>query len=110
MINGNQKVACETEVEIKNADGLHMRPAMQFVDIASQFNSDITVSNVENSVDGKSIMQMSMLAATCGTKLKVKAEGMDAQQAVDALRELVEQKHFDEPRPSEGRDEPTPKN
>ncbi len=95
-----EKVICELVVEIKNADGLHMRPAMQFVDIANQFESDITVSNEENSVDGKSIMQMSMLAATCGTKLKIKAEGADAQEAVDALRELVEEKHFDEPTPS----------
>ena len=71
--NTLEKVVCETEVEIKNADGLHMRPAMQFVDVASRFECDIVVSNSENSVDGKSIMQMSMLAATCGTKLKIKA-------------------------------------
>ena len=96
-----EKVVCETEVEIKNADGLHMRPAMQFVDIANRFESDITVSNVETSVDGKSIMQISMLAATCGSKLKIRAEGPDAQQAVNALRELVEQKHFGEPVPGE---------
>jgi len=51
-------------------------------------------------VDGKSIMQMSMLAASCGTKLKIKAEGADAQQAINALQELVEEKHFDEPTPS----------
>ena len=76
-----------------------MRPAMQFVDIANQFDSDVTVSNNETEVDGKSIMQMSMLAATCGSKLKIKAEGPDAQEAVDALRELVEEKHFDEPTP-----------
>ena len=94
-----EKVVCEMGVEIKNADGLHMRPAMQFVDVANQFECDITVSNNENSVDGKSIMQMSMLAATYGTKLKIKAEGADAQQAIDALRELVEEKHFDEPTP-----------
>ena len=90
---------CKAEVEIKNADGLHMRPAMQFVDIANQFESDITVSNGENDVDGKSIMQMSMLAATCGTELKITAQGPDAQQAIDALRELVEMKMFDEPAP-----------
>ena len=96
-----EKVVRETGVEIKNADGLHMRPAMQFVDVANRFESDITISNNENSVDGKSIMQMSMLAATCGTKLKIKAEGADAQQAIDALRELVEEKHFDEPTPEE---------
>ena len=39
-------------------------------------------------------MQMSMLAATCGTKLKVRAEGEEADQAVEALRELVEVKLF----------------
>lgn len=94
------KVVCETAVEIKNADGLHMRPAMQFVDVASRFDCDITVSSDENAVDGKSIMQMSMLAATCGTKLKIKAEGQDAEEAINALRELVEEKMFDEPAPS----------
>jgi len=99
--NTLEKVVCEMGVEIKNADGLHMRPAMQFVDVANQFECDITVSNNENSVDGKSIMQMSMLAATYGTKLKIKAEGADAQQALDALQELVEEKHFDEPAPSD---------
>ena len=92
---------CEIEVEIKNADGLHMRPAMQFVDIANQFDAEITVSNAQTSVDGKSIMQMSMLAATCGTKLKVAAKGDDAQKAIEALRELVEVKKFDEPAPGE---------
>ena len=55
-----EKVVCETEVEIKNAEGLHMRPAMQFVDAASRFDCDVTVSNDQTSVDGKSIMQMSM--------------------------------------------------
>jgi phosphocarrier protein len=94
-----EKVVCEAEVEIRNADGLHMRPAMQFVDVGSGFECDITVSNSENDVDGKSIMQMSMLAATCGTKLKIKAEGVDAVEAVDALRKLVEEKMFDEPPP-----------
>ena len=91
------KVIYEAEVEIKNAEGLHMRPAMQFVDVANRFDSDVTVSNGETDVDGKSIMQMSMLAATCGTRLRIKAEGPDAQDAINALRELVEEKHFDEP-------------
>lgn len=89
----------EADIEIKNAEGLHMRPAMRFVDVANRFASDIAVSNAETKVDGKSIMQISMLAATCGTKLKVRAEGPDAREAIDALRELVEEKHFDEPTP-----------
>jgi phosphocarrier protein len=94
-----EDLACEIELEISNADGLHMRPAMQFVDVASRFRCDITVSNSETSIDGKSVMQMSMLAATCGTKLKVKAEGKDAQEAIKALQQLVEEKKFDEPAP-----------
>ena len=88
---------CETEVIIKNANGLHMRPAMQFVDLASTFDSEITVSNNDTSVDGKSIMQMTMLAATAGAVLKIIASGADAANAVEALRELVEKKMFDEP-------------
>lgn len=94
-----EKLVCQTTVEIKNADGLHMRPAMQFVDLASRFESEISVSNGQTTADGKSIMQMSMLAATCGTRLQVRAEGADADKAIDALRELVETKLFGEPPP-----------
>ena len=90
---------CETEVEIKNADGLHMRPAMQFVDIANRFDCSIIVTSGQTTVDGRSIMEMSMLAATVGTKLKIKAEGDDAEQLIEALRELVEEKMFGEPPP-----------
>jgi phosphocarrier protein len=88
---------CEIEIEIKNADGLHMRPAMQFVDVASKYQCDIKVSNGDTKVDAKSIMQMTMLAATCGTKLTVRAEGVDCQEAIDELQELVEEKLFGEP-------------
>jgi len=78
-----------------------MRPAMQFVDTASKFQSSVSVSKDDTNVDGKSIMQMSMLAATCGTRLKVKAEGADAAEAIEALRELVEVRKFGEPTPEE---------
>ena len=101
---------CQIEVEIKNSDGLHMRPAMQFVDVANKYDCEITVSNDETSVNGKSIMEMSMLAATCGTKLKIRAEGANAQQVVDALRELVVEKHFDEPTPKHKSGKPKTKN
>jgi len=50
-------------------------------------------------MDGKSIMQMSMLAATYGTKLKITAQGPDARQAINALKSLVQEKMFDEPPP-----------
>jgi phosphotransferase system HPr (HPr) family protein len=87
----------ETEIEIKNSDGLHMRPAMQFVDLANQFDCEITVSNDQDTADAKSIMQMTILAATYGTKLKVKAKGLDAQQAIQALKKLVEEILFTNP-------------
>jgi phosphocarrier protein len=92
-------LVCEENIEIKNADGLHMRPAMQFVDLASTFKSDIIIAKDDTPVDAKSIMQMTMLAATCGTKLRIKAQGPDAQEALQALKNLVEVEMFGEPPP-----------
>jgi phosphocarrier protein HPr len=80
----------EREVVIRNAEGLHMRPAMQFVDCASGFVSRISVYKGTQCVDGKSIMQMTMLAANKGTRLKISATGVDADKAVEALAQLFE--------------------
>ena len=99
--DSSKNTVFQSELMIKNADGLHMRPAMQFVDVANQFDCDITVSNDRTSVDAKSIMQMSMLAATCGTKLKITAAGPDAERAIEALKRLVEVTMFDEPPPQD---------
>jgi phosphocarrier protein len=79
----------DRQVTIQNKLGLHARPAMQFVDIANQYQSGIKVCKGDQSVDGKSIMQMMMLAATAGTVLKIVAEGNDAPQALDALEALI---------------------
>ncbi len=97
--------AVEIEVQIRNEEGLHMRPAMLFVDMAGRFSSEIRVSNGQMTVDAKSIMQMTMLAATCGTMLKIHARGSDALQATEALRELVEVKMFLEPPPKTAAEE-----
>lgn len=67
-----------------------MRPAMLFVDLANTFESDITVSHGDVTVDAKSIMQMTMLAATHGTRLKICAKGTDAQKAAESLQHLVD--------------------
>ncbi len=82
-------------VTIQNRLGLHARPAMSFVDTATGFTSQVQVRKGEQVVDGKSIMQMMMLAATQGTDLEIVAEGPDADAAVAALRDLVDRK-FDE--------------
>ena len=83
------------EVVIRNKLGMHARPAMAFVDTASGFAAKITLEKQGQKVDGKSIMQLMMLAATEGTALHINADGDDADQAVQALKELVERK-FDE--------------
>ena len=78
-------------VMIENKLGLHARPAMLFVETAGRFNCDVTVRRVDQDevVDGKSIMQMMMLAATCGTKLEICADGSDATAALKSLAELI---------------------
>lgn len=82
-------------VKILNRLGLHARPAMAFVDIANGFRSDIRVQKGQQIVDGKSIMQMMMLAATEGTELEIHAQGDDAADAITALKALIDRK-FDE--------------
>jgi phosphocarrier protein len=79
----------DRQVKISNRLGLHARPAMQFVDVANQFRSNIRVWKGEQCVDGKSIMHMMMLAATEGTGLKLEADGEDAGKALDALESLI---------------------
>ena len=87
------------DVTVSNERGLHARPAMQFVDVANTFQSDVTVAKdglepIE--VDGKSVMQMITLEATKGTVLNVKAQGDDAEAALKSLVELFETKFGEE--------------
>src|SRR5215213_6034951 len=78
------------EVRIVNAHGLHMRPSGKFVKLAGSFRSDVSVEHAGRTVDGKSILDMTSLAAECGSTLGLEARGPDAEQAVAALAELVE--------------------
>jgi len=87
--------SASANVTISNRLGLHARPAMSLVDTASGFSSDIKITKGPQVVDGKSIMQLMMLAATKGTQLLITAEGPDADDAVAALTALVDSK-FDE--------------
>ena len=77
------------EVRIPNSLGLHARPAMQLVDVASRFSAQIEIARAEQCVDAKSIMQVMTLAATQGTNLTLTAQGDDAAQAVAAIAELI---------------------
>ena len=86
------------KVTITNQLGLHARPAMTFVELASTFDTDITVSRTDQNevVDGKSIMQLMMLAATKGTELEITATGPEAENAIEELAELVNSRFSEE--------------
>jgi phosphocarrier protein HPr len=82
----------ERTVQILNKNGLHARPAAEIVKIAAKFSSEITIARDELEVNGKSIMGVMMLAAECGASVVLKADGADAEQAVDALASLIANK------------------
>jgi phosphocarrier protein HPr len=79
----------ERTVQIVNKNGLHARPAAEIVKLAAKFRSEITVVKDDLDVNGKSIMGVMMLAAEHGSNITFRAEGDDAEQALDALATLV---------------------
>jgi phosphocarrier protein HPr len=82
----------ERSVQIVNRNGLHARPAAEVVKAAAKFKSEITIVRDDLEVNGKSIMGVMMLAAEFGATLTIRANGSDAQQAVDAIAELIARK------------------
>ena len=84
------------ELAILNQYGIHARPAAMFVKTASKYEAEVTVEKDKIRVSGKSIMGLMTMEASCGTKIKITAEGSDANQAVDELQKLVEHKFFEE--------------
>ena len=93
------------QVEITNPLGLHMRPADKFVRLALQFQAEIRVIHNGNEYNGKSILDLTSLAAECGTRLELEARGADAEQAVVSLAELVVAQFHEN---AEGEQEPAP--
>ena len=79
----------EKEVTIKNAQGLHARPAALFVQIAAKYDSSLTVTKGSDVVNGKSIMGVLMLGAQQNSSILLCAEGDDAQQLVDELESFL---------------------
>lgn len=77
------------EFTITNKLGLHARPAAMFVKVSSAHDAEIWVEKDDEQVNGKSIMGLMMLAAGYGAKIKVSAEGRDANAALDQLEALI---------------------
>jgi phosphocarrier protein len=78
-----------SEVAIVNKLGLHARAAAKFVNLASGFDSEISLSRNGHTVNGKSIMGVMMLAAAKGTTLELVANGNDEAEALQQLEQLV---------------------
>lgn len=86
----------EEQIEVSNKLGLHARAAAKLVHTASRFESEVTIGMDNEEVNAKSILGLLTLAATKGSKLRVRAEGRDEDAAIEAVVELFENR-FGEP-------------
>lgn len=81
----------EFEYTITDEVGIHARPAGLLVRLAEKYNAEITIVNGNKSADAKRIFSVMGLGAKCGDTVKVQADGDDAQKAVDAIRQFMEE-------------------
>ena len=89
--------AVRRQVIIVNELGLHLRPADKCVRLANRFaDTEIRVHFKGHDYNGKSLLELTMLAAECGSEFEIEARGPQADEAVDALAALVAS-YFDEP-------------
>lgn len=79
----------ERSVLVQNAHGIHARPAAEIVKVAGRYRANITIIRDDLEVNGKSIMGVMMLAAECGATVVIRADGDDADAAVDALAGVI---------------------
>lgn len=86
----------ERDLVIRNARGLHARAAAKFVKCVERFDAQVIVRKGENEVSGQSIMGLMMLAASTGSTISVTASGPEADEVLDALSALVEDKFGEE--------------
>ena len=77
------------DVTIKSPQGLHARPAAMFVQIASKYNSNVTIEKDGEKVNGKSIMGILTLGAQAGSKLTLDIDGEDAEIVIKDLEALL---------------------
>jgi phosphocarrier protein len=88
-------MTCE-DIKIINKLGMHARAAAKFVSLANNYSSEINLINGEQSVNGKSIMGIMMLAAAKGAELRICANGDDEAEACASLVSLVNNKFGEE--------------
>jgi phosphocarrier protein HPr len=82
----------DLDIVVSNKLGLHARAAAKLTQLAGQFSSEIFISKGAQRVNAKSIMGVMMLAAGIRTPVKVQANGSDADQALEAIKKLFDDK------------------
>src|SRR5207244_383592 len=82
----------QRDVVVANEAGIHARPAAEIVKLAAKFRSEIVIVRDGLEVNAKSIMGVMMLAAECGSTITIRADGDDADAALDALSDLIANK------------------
>lgn len=82
-------------ITIQNKLGLHARAASKFVEVAKEHFASVSVTSAFAKANGKSIMNMMLLQATCHSDIEIETDGEDEQEAMDALVQLINNK-FDE--------------
>src|SRR5882672_7134024 len=92
---GNTATRVKKELVVANKLGIHARPAAMFVKTANQFDCEVFVEKDGETVNGKSIMGLMMLAAGPGSTLVIHADGKDAAHAVLEIEALLKRR-FDE--------------
>jgi phosphotransferase system HPr (HPr) family protein len=106
----HETTVARRQVQVMNSLGLHMRPANKFVELALKFQAEIRVYYNGNEYNGKSILDLTSLAAERGTLLDLEARGPDADAAVESLAGLVSARFYEdddgEPIDDEPRTEP----
>jgi phosphotransferase system HPr (HPr) family protein len=96
----------QQKVVVTNPQGFHMRPMAAFAQLAARFESSVKVSREGQSVNGKSILDLMLLAAAQGTELTLEVAGPDAEAALDALVALLKAPPEEEPKQSAVSDHP----
>jgi phosphocarrier protein HPr len=86
----------EREIQVTNKWGLHARPAAMLVQTASRFKSEIRLKKEDLEANAKSILSVMMLAAEVGSRVTIKADGEDEEQAVETLAQLFAKKFGEE--------------
>jgi phosphocarrier protein HPr len=79
----------QRSILIRNKLGLHARAAVKFVNTANRFGADVRIVKDDSEIDGKSILGILTLAATQGTEISLRIDGLDEAAAWEALSELI---------------------